>query len=369
MTASTHNRRNNFNLLRLVFAILVILSHSPELVDGNRSREVLTRIFHTISFGEFAVDGFFLLSGYLILQSWTNTPRLLDFIRSRVLRIFPAFIVATLVCVLVVGPLAATSPTYFVDLAKGVLLLKSPVLPAVFKGTHYPGLNGAMWTIPFEFICYLCVLFAGVIGITKKREVCLVFIAGVLIIFGLQRFGYLENVAGHHLWKHPLVRLGSFFLMGSFFYLYRDKLVFSRRFALLAAVVLIWGLFSWRLSELILATAGGYLLFFVAFRPISSISDFNKLPDVSYGVYLYGWPVQKLLLWYFPMMSPWTLFVLACVGALICGVVSWYAVEKPFLRLKSGNYIASPPAQLIGEQGGEYESMVRVCNDLRVKEL
>lgn len=105
--ATVHaNRNNNFNFLRLLFASLVIVSHAPELRDGNRSREILTRIFGSISFGELAVDGFFLLSGYLIVQSWHHGPELGSFFSKRIRRIYPAFIIASLFCIAVVVPLA-----------------------------------------------------------------------------------------------------------------------------------------------------------------------------------------------------------------------------------------------------------------------
>lgn len=143
MNTSIPTRQNNFNLLRLIFATLVLLSHAPELIDGNRNRELLTRTFHTVSFGEFAVDGFFLLSGYLIVQSWCNAPDVLQFLRSRALRIFPGFIVATIVCTFVVGPLGAVPSVYFADLSLSnltvsALQLRPPLLPAVFQGTPYP---------------------------------------------------------------------------------------------------------------------------------------------------------------------------------------------------------------------------------------
>lgn len=84
------DRTNNFNLLRLIFAVLVLLAHSPEIVDGNRDRELLTMLGGILSFGELAVDGFFLLSGYLIMQSWNNHPHALPFLKSEFCESTPA---------------------------------------------------------------------------------------------------------------------------------------------------------------------------------------------------------------------------------------------------------------------------------------
>jgi peptidoglycan/LPS O-acetylase OafA/YrhL len=88
-------------------------------------------------------------------------------------------------------------------------------------------------------------------------------------------------------------------------------------------------------AELALAILGGYLLLKFAFMPSNLLSRFLKFPDVSYGVYLYGWPTQKLLHWNYPMMSPWVLFILSCCLSLFCGLISWHGIEKPFLKLKS----------------------------------
>src|ERR1700733_11516931 len=88
-------RNVKFDLLRIVFATLVLLSHAPEVMDGNRSREIFSRVTHTSnSFGEFAVDGFFLLSGFLILKSWQRHPSLPDYLRNRFFRIVPGYLVA-----------------------------------------------------------------------------------------------------------------------------------------------------------------------------------------------------------------------------------------------------------------------------------
>lgn len=334
MTPIGSHRQNNFNFLRLLFALLVLLSHAPELVDGNRSRELLTQTFGTISFGEFAVDGFFLLSGYLIVQSWHSTPDVWLFLQKRVLRIYPGFIIASLVCALIVGPIASKATAYWSaasigQFVWGIALLQEPAIAPVFQGTPYPAVNGSMWTISLEFYCYLAVLALGVMGAINRRRIWLFATAIIFAVLAGQKLGYVSPGA--------LLRLASFFFAGGCFYLYRDRIRFTRKAAIAAAVVLAVAMFSWRGAELALAIFGGYLLFYFALTPNAALSGFNKLPDVSYGVYLYGWPVQKLWLWYFPGMSPWVHFMLSSAVCLLLGAVSWYAVEKPFLKLKQGS--------------------------------
>ena len=336
--AAGSERSNNFNLLRLILALLVIVSHSPELADGNRSRELFTRLFHTISFGEFAVDGFFLLSGYLIVQSWEARPEVWAFSRKRIFRIYPGYVVASLACAFVVGPLASEPSVYFskfdmVAFLRSVALLDIPAIPPVFPGQPFPFVNGAMWTIRLELICYLGVLAAGLSGVLRRPQVWLGLTLVALVLAFLGRLGVSGGIL-HVMLTLPLLRLSAFFLVGGACYLFRSFLPTRGWSALGCLAVAGAGLFSKSAVEFVLATFGGVALFWFGRRTIPGLSEFNRLPDVSYGVYLYAWPMQKLLLQRWPHMSPWTLSLVVGVLSLAIGALSWYSVERPFVRMK-----------------------------------
>lgn len=328
---------NNFNLLRLILASLVVLSHAPVLLDGDHRREPLVAIFNTLTLGHIAVDGFFLLSGYLIVKSWLSDPVPVSFLKKRVLRIYPAFIVASMLCAFVVGPLgAANVMQYFTDFStpgyfKSLVFLRVPVVPAVFDGTRDPTVNGSMWTIFFEFLCYLAVLVLGVIGIVKNRKIWAGITAVALVLFCLQGFGVS---IGPMNFSHQVFRLVPIFFVGGCFYLYRAEIVFNRKVATVLAVVLVLSMFERKIAELAAITAGAYLLFFFALARIPMLARANRMTDISYGIYLYAWPVKKVILWYFPSISLIALIFVSMVSSAVLGFASWKLVEAPFLKLK-----------------------------------
>lgn len=327
--------------MRLFLALLVLVSHSTLLLDGNENKEPLTRIISSTSCGKLAVECFFLLSGYLIVQSWEQSPKIWSFLKKRILRIYPGFIIASLFCAFVVGPLGAQPHQYFDafwygGFLRSVALLRIPLVPNVFEGQPFPVINGSVWTISFEFICYITVLALGSLGIFRRKILWLFSSISLYLMTLLFTFGCpLPNFFHSFSWIEPLLRLPTFFFIGGCFFLYRDVVRYTSLIALIVAVVTLFCVIVLKLHYLIFALAGAYLLFCFAFMPIGLLSGFDKLPDVSYGAYLYGWPVQKLLLWYFPITSHWTLFFLSASLSVLLGVVSWYAVEKPFMRLKS----------------------------------
>jgi peptidoglycan/LPS O-acetylase OafA/YrhL len=337
-------RQNNFNILRLALASLVILSHAPELHEGGRESELLTRVFHTLSFGELAVDGFFLLSGYLITQSWDRQPRWWPFLKKRLLRIYPAFIVASVLCACVLGPWVAANATYASEFSiwrflRAMLTLGAPDIPPVFPGRPHPAINGAMWTIEWEFRCYLAVLAVGCLRFVSFRHAWTLL---TLVVFSVWTMGRLTTDTAMQAWitgyLPSLWRLGSFFLVGGCFYSYRERVALTGRAATLSLAVLLPCMFSVQLCEPALALLGGYLLFYAAQVPAPALRSFNSGADISYGVYLYGWPVQNLVSSLWPQANVWLLLPLVYLVCVALAVMSWYVVERPFLQLKRVNW-------------------------------
>ena len=341
---SQSKRNHQFDLLRIIFATMVLLSHAPEITDGDRSRELFHRFTHTpLTFGMIGVDGFFLLSGYLIVKSWMSFPRLSDFMCKRVLRIIPGYAVAVLLSTLAVGLLAPGEEHFFRHLnsyfIKSVVLLEDPSTPPVFPGQAYPYVNGALYTIAYEFRCYLLVAIVGALGILRMRTVWLVATVCTLAAFGcsgwlLQGIHWPSRVVGVFGDPHLDLRLTAVFLVGGCFYLFRDRISFRPAFSVIAALAMV-AVFTFlsRNAEVSLVLCGGYLLFYLGRMHLSWLSAMSRVPDISYGIYLYGWPVESLWIW-FHKGSPWITFLVSTVLCLGLGWLSWTFVELPALSLK-----------------------------------
>lgn len=338
ITGSGARHANNFGFLRLLFATLVILSHCPEMIDGNRSREILTRIFGTMSLGTAAVDGFFLISGYLILQSLTSSRSYFEYLCKRVLRIYPGYIVAFVIS-LGIGSLGGGRIADPVQIPLDVmraLSLHTPQLDGAFAGNPFAIVNGSMWTVSYEFRCYLLVMLLGAFGVLRSRLVYVSLTAALLLsVLGGLDFRWSPTVVAA-LGQAKLSEQFAFaFLVGGAFHLFRDKIVYTPRAALFALTALILLMFSPVFAETALVIFGGYALFYLALKFNSAwLSRIGSKVDLSYGIYLYAWPIQNLLIWHYRQISPWLLFALSASIASTCAYASWTFIESPALKLK-----------------------------------
>jgi peptidoglycan/LPS O-acetylase OafA/YrhL len=342
MADSIERHRNNFGILRLAFAACVLVSHSIELLDGNRAREPLTRIFGTLSLGELGVDGFFLASGYLIAQSLERSASFISYIRKRVLRIYPAFIAAYVFCIFIVAPLAnadmrSLSGTAWLRQIYMMLMLADPRMPNTFSDLPYPLLNGSMWTIPYEFRCYVLLALLALVGAFRKKFIFGAFVLALLLTAAFSSFRIdvpqsVAHVTGH---PHDTLRLTAIFLSGATFYVFRDKIPYRTDLAMLSGILLVVLLFNRATEELAMPTLGAYLIFWFAFlERARALNRINNGTDISYGVYLYAWPIQNLLIDNIPGASPFSIIALTTTAVVPIGFLSWHAIEKPSLSLK-----------------------------------
>ena len=336
--AAGRSHDNNFGALRLLLAGLVIVSHAPELVDGDRSRELLTRLFGTLSFGELAVDGFFLISGYLIAASVVQRRSLADFFRRRVLRIYPGFLVGFAICILVVAPLAGADPGWMTLPAirhemLAALQLQPPDVPDVFQGQPHPALNASMWTIGYEFRCYVAAALLGAAGLYAPRWRLAVLVC-VAILLALSAAGALDDLRSpaEFLVGRPRysLRFAGLFGVGTVYFLYAGRIRLCWKGAAIAGTLLCGLMFQPILAETAWAVLGGYLIFWFAQAvPVMRLSRLANRTDLSYGIYLYGWPVEKLLIRYRPGLGPWAVCGAALLLTPLLAYASWTWIERP----------------------------------------
>lgn len=343
MTSEGSEHENNFDMMRICFASIVLLSHSPELLDGNRDRELLTAVFHTISFGELGVDCFFILSGFLITSSWHRDPSILNFLSKRVFRIYPGYITAFVISVCVVGALGAKSLTTYwhglnpAALARQVALLRPPSTPPTFTQWPYPVVNGALWTISYEFICYLIIPALGVSGLLARRRLPALLWAITLLGFAAFRVSRFHDPRTGSIEGGPIITLIRFlpmFLSGMCIYHYRlYKYDPSKKLLVALFVILLVALNEKVTAEIAIASVGAYLLIWFGHLRIK-LHIFRRIPDFSYGIYLYGWPLQKLIISSQLTRDPMQVFAISWVLAVLAGYTSWFLVEKPSLQIR-----------------------------------
>lgn len=350
---------NNFDLLRFTAATMVIFDHTYFWL-GLSQFEFLASITKNMTFGGLGVSIFFVISGYLITKSWDRTKSLSDFFWSRILRIIPALAVATLFVILVVGPL--TTNLGFIDYiinAQTWAYLRVitiygwiDVLPGVMHGV-----NGVLWTIPIEFTMYILIGIIGFVGFLYRRHVVLMLFLITTLIYGylitwpagtLLSFIKLPFVTPDSLTNAgaliDFTGLTILFLAGALFYIYRTKIHYDAKTAgiLLFIIVICDTLFLMGVPYFSQASALSwhillpYLILFLAFLPVKKLNYFGRIGDFSYGLYIYGWPIQLLITSLFgAYLNFITGFIAFYSATLLMAYFSWNLIEKRALGLKN----------------------------------
>jgi peptidoglycan/LPS O-acetylase OafA/YrhL len=333
------NRKNNFTIIRIILAWLVLYGHGFPIQNIDGIRDPLNRLFQGSTWiGDIAVNGFFAISGFLVTASFVKRGPI-DYIISRILRILPALFVCILASVFLLGPMLTSSnlDVYFSKPETYKYLSNvfpfSPnivwTLPGVFEENARNAINGSLWTLPIELRCYLLLALVGFFGIFKDRRIANTFIL-VIFLFSIYFFAKIPllGIGVNIDWARPSL----FFLLGVFFYVNRRNVLFDIRLAFLAMILIMFS-FGKRWFSYTFSLAFVYLIFYMAYATKFIDTD-GKIGDLSYGIYIYAWPVQQLVAKMFPSIKPFGNTILSSIVVAFIAFLSWHYIEKPALNLK-----------------------------------
>ena len=324
--------------VRLLLALGVVLGHSFVNILGDSAPEPLILFNITISYA--AVNGFFILSGLLISRSFDRNPDLIRFVVSRVLRLMPALIVLSLMAVFVFGPVfTSLSPwAYFTDMQTWRYLCDvlsfgntSGGPPQIYANNPWAGeFSASLWTLRYEAMAYAGTVLIGLTGLARTRTRVLALFAGSIMAFMLVRAlpDFLPNAFIH------LSRFAMAYLLGALLYAWRDTVRIDGRWALAAvAVALLFGSTASYEIALNFALAAGVLM--IGFGLPAAFAPLARIPDLSYGIYIWQWAVMQSLYHWGIARDPYTMMALAIPLSAVIAALSWYAIEKPALAHKA----------------------------------
>ncbi len=331
------DHHNNFDLLRLTGALLVMFSHAYGQMAVPANEIMYRWTNHRYLLSTFGMMIFFTISGYLVTQSLLLNASVKKYIIRRVLRIYPAYIVNMLLLFFVLGTIFTTLPlkeyfTYPLSLKflyENMLIIPSSrILPGVFNETD---VNPSAWSVAFEVKLYLVLLILYIIRVIPfKWMISIAFGFGLIIKIFITP-SLLQYLTNHDfkIWGS----LGFYFITGSFLYAWKEKIP-------LHIVGIIILALAWWLTRRIGLPGELPELFFFAYTilwiGVKTPVLFTPKWDLSYGIYLYAAPVQLVLSLVSHHSLPlWQYNLVATPIIVLFAILSWNLVEKKALALKN----------------------------------
>lgn len=332
---ATGSRDNNFNAVRLLLALFVVLFHAYAV--GQRQDPLSSLLAPHVNTGQLAVGTFFLLSGLFVMQSWSRDPRVWTFAVRRIARVIPGLTVCVLLTTLISvaffstqGTAGLLAPETWHYITSNSLLhyLRSDiqpsqlVIPGVFDQLPNPAMNGSLWSLYWEGKFYVLMALIGLMAVNRSPW-WFTTVAGLLIILMPSRPEMIRD----YVWEFPLLTI---FLVGvvlqtvSHFVTIRWQLVFG--------VAVFFYLTRWGSVPFSIYLLCGAIALWVGALP-GQFSEHLQQHDYSYSVYIYHWPLLQMLKTLFPEMNSIFLFISCCLLLAPVAMFSWFCVEAPCLRL------------------------------------
>lgn len=334
-----------FDLLRVALAISVVSYHGLTVTTGRT--DIVGPVWLLC---ESILPMFFALSGFLIIAS-ARRLSLGEFAIHRGLRIFPALAVEIVFSAVVIGGLFTTTPLldyytsrpfvgYFLNIFGDIHYF----LPGVFENNpHWGIVNASLWTIPWELGLYGLMAVLIITGLIRNSRFLLVLGLATIALPVITTFltGHQEQEHGSSLasiltsWEFRVV---PFFLAGALFYLLRYRIPASKPLAIALVLLVAIGTavipteWDGPYLNLVLCPVLTYLTVFIGVSKLPKLPLFGR-GDYSYGIYLYGYPVQQMVHTTGLDGGTWWLnAALALPAIVLFAVFSWHVIERPILR-------------------------------------
>ncbi|MEN9460559.1 MAG: hypothetical protein RIS84_579 [Pseudomonadota bacterium] len=335
---------NNFTLLRIIAASLVLFSHSYALLNFP-SEEPLGVLTGGTNFGEFAVSIFFVISGFLVTASLQRSNSALNYLKNRSLRIFPGLIVVVLFADFILGPLLTTKSfaEYFADpmtlnYLRNIYLYDLQYhLSGVFEHNVWGrAVNGSIWTLPIEFTAYLMLMAIFLLRLHRVWFLIVIFCILAMLNIKLINLWHLEDFSRYSMALIHSSKFWLFFFAGSLIYLLRERISFNYIYFFCAAG-LWWSAFQTPSFQVLHALLVPYMVMFLVYVPMPALSEWleTHVGDISYGIYLYAFPIQQAVVYLADNKMNFALFnIITFVITVFLAYLSWRFVEKPALKLK-----------------------------------
>lgn len=334
--------KNNFDGVRIGLAIIVVIAHLAALTQ-------LPQLTPLASFfdANFAVKGFFTISGFLVMQSYTHSTHMLDYAQKRIRRIYPGYLAAIMLCVLIGAAATTLDITAFFTSSQTIRYLLAnaaflnflqPELPSTFVGNPVQAMNGALWTIKVEAMLYCCIPVIGFLfkrlGSAKVTLAILLASAGWVYYFTVLYHGS----KGEEIARQFPGQLG-YFTIGALLYV-NEALRAKTGWLALVSTALLYAISNDTAKLLIQPVCYASVVIYLATSACTNLHC-GKYGDISYGLYLYHFPIIQMLV-YMGVFSVniWLGLALTTLGTLACALASWHLLEKRLLK-RSSHYVVA----------------------------
>ncbi len=329
-------RNNNFNLLRMIGALLIMYAHAMFITIGDDITFETYPIKYTL--GITTLNLFFVLSGMLVTTSWLKHEDWLTYAISRAMRIFPGLIVVSFVTAFFIGPLISTQDltTYFSDLRSWIywpltsLLNADVTLPGVFEGLPNDAVvNAPLWTLKYEAFFYLSLAIIGLFGWLATPRFKILALLEFVFYFCITFLTNLREIAA----IDHLMHFGYAFLIGACIHIFRKVIPVSLSLAVVMMVLalLIVYYFGLQTGEFLLIPSATLLGIWIAYVPGGSLRYYNAIGDYSYGVYIWHYPIEQIMRTHLGDVSAIQLYLTSLPIVLPIAIVSWHFIERPSL--------------------------------------